>query len=431
MAAQASIVEDEEGADTRAEELGESSRAYEREYVDDRSWEDLREDEHGRLQALDPRMAQRSKRRRLLGQAAGARIRRGLIRYLQLVIDCSRAAAVTDFRPTRISLIAGILTQFVRDFFEENPLSHLGIIILRGGVAEKLTDLSGNPDVHIRQLESLEVRGDASLQNGIDAAVAALRSVPPYGHREVLVIMSALSTVDPGDIMASIKAAAAHRVRASLVSVAAHVRICETLAKQTGGIYNVALDEQHLDDIIRQHIPPPPTLAAATSASMVRMGFPQRNEEGAAGRSFLGSDARLAAGGFTCPRCRAIVAELPGSCHVCALTLVSSPHLAQSYHHLFPVPPFKEVPHQQILQLAQTAATSSKQLSCHSCCSVLWGDRVGSAGTAATPGPAGVILRCEGGCRQIFCFDCDVFIHVSLHVCPGCEEDSEVQEGRR
>lgn len=36
----------------RAEELGESSRAFEREYVDDRSWEDLQEDEHGRLQAL-------------------------------------------------------------------------------------------------------------------------------------------------------------------------------------------------------------------------------------------------------------------------------------------------------------------------------------------------------------------------------------------
>ena len=30
------------------------------------------------------------------------------------------------------------------------------------------------------------------------------------------------------------------------------------------------------------------------------------------------------------------------SCHVCGLTLVSSPHLARSYHHLFPVPAFQE-----------------------------------------------------------------------------------------
>ena len=36
--------------------------------------------------------------------------------------------------------------------------------------------------------------------------------------------------------------------------------------------------------------------------------------------------------------------ELPCSCHICGLTLVSSPHLARSYHHLFPVRAFPEVP---------------------------------------------------------------------------------------
>lgn len=30
-------------------------------------------------------------------------------------------------------------------------------------------------------------------------------------------------------------------------------------------------------------------------------------------------------------------------CHICGLTLVSSPHLARSYHHLFPVKPFQEL----------------------------------------------------------------------------------------
>lgn len=50
--------------------------------------------------------------------------------------------------------------------------------------------------------------------------------------------------------------------------------------------------------------------------------------------------------------CRARVSELPGACHVCALTLVSSPHLARSYHHLFPVPPFAEVTPVEIADLA-------------------------------------------------------------------------------
>ncbi len=41
----------------------------------------------------------------------------------------------------------------------------------------------------------------------------------------------------------------------------------------------------------------------------------------------------------------------------------------------------------------------------------------------AQPGAAGQLhltLRC-GQCRQVFCFDCDAYIHEQLHNCPGCE----------
>lgn len=48
---------------------------------------------------------------------------------------------------------------------------------------------------------------------------------------QVLIVLSALSTVDPGDIMASVKAAATQRTRVSVVGVAAQVHICETLTK--------------------------------------------------------------------------------------------------------------------------------------------------------------------------------------------------------
>jgi len=48
--------------------------------------------------------------------------------------------------------------------------------------------------------------------------------------------------------------------------------------------------------------------------AQVRMGFPQRNAEGVEGVAFLGAECRLGAGGFTCPRCRARVVELPSRC---------------------------------------------------------------------------------------------------------------------
>lgn len=54
--------------------------AFNREYENDNSWEQLQEDEYGHLRPLDLREEQRAKRRRLLSAAASARIRRGMIR---------------------------------------------------------------------------------------------------------------------------------------------------------------------------------------------------------------------------------------------------------------------------------------------------------------------------------------------------------------
>ena len=92
-------------------------------------------------------------------------------------------------------------------------------------------------------------------------------------------------------------------------------------------------------------------------ASLVEMGFPQKRplDKGA---FFSGRG-----GEYVCPRCASRVEvnpthpkfvenikinnpvtflqELPAQCSVCSLTLVSSPHLARSYHHLFPVAPFE------------------------------------------------------------------------------------------
>jgi hypothetical protein len=95
-----------------------------------------------------------------------------------------------------------------------------------------------------------------------------------------------------------------------------------------------------------------------------------------------GPDCELRAGGFSCPRCKARVGELPSRCHVCGLTLVSSPHLARSYHHLFPVRPFQEVGEEE-----------------------LWGIQVGLArpGLAgrAVAAVAAVVVLSKNGLRRV------------------------------
>ena len=45
-----------------------------------------------------------------------------------------------------------ICKSFIREFFDQNPLSQLGIIIMRNGLAERLTELSASPEAQVKRL---------------------------------------------------------------------------------------------------------------------------------------------------------------------------------------------------------------------------------------------------------------------------------------
>ncbi|KAI7839973.1 hypothetical protein COHA_006294 [Chlorella ohadii] len=435
-------LEEDDMDDIRQERRGQS--AYEREYEDDHSWEELEEDEYGNLRAPDRAAEQRARRRRLLSAAQSARIRRGMIRYVQVVLDLSRAASLADMRPLRAAVMSGVLQQFVRTFFDENPLSQLGIIVLRNGVAERLSELSSSPEAHIAKLRgNLDTGGDASLQNALDLAVGSLSSIPPYGHREVIIMLAALSTCDPGDINTAIKAAKQQRVRVSVVGLSAEMYVCRRMSQQTGGTYTVAMNEGHLQELMLEHAVPPPAPPGSSSVSLVRMGFPSRNPEAPGAAAFTGAECLLQPGGYTCPKCKARVAELPSQCHVCGLSLVASPHLARSYHHLFPVKPFSEVPADEVATSQGCGGVQPDAAPppfaeggpyCYGCYLPLGqqqqqagssgqGRRAAAAAPAAAVGGGGgpgIVSRCPG-CKNLFCFDCDSFVHEQLHNCPGCE----------
>lgn len=332
----------------------------------------------------------------------------------------------------------------------------------------------------------------------------------------------------------------------SVIGLAGEVHIFRRACDETGGSYGVSLSEQHVSELLLAHASPPPAPAGSAAAELVRMGFPQRAAEDASGVAFVGEAPELLPGGYACPRCKSRAAELPCRCHVCGLALVSSPHLARSYHHLFPVQvralrtwgqpgcaaqavstgarhstaaaclsqgyqpptghfcrsppaapgtaaapghnqylgccpaapvlapglqPFEEVPDGELHALSARAAVADEAraaavnggsavthggagaggtagdrllglevagagcggapwreapgagLACYGCMRPLGGPETG--GTAAVAAAAaddvpGMVLRCQL-CRQLFCFECDAFIHESLHNCPGCE----------
>lgn len=155
-----------------------------------------------------------------------------------------------DFRPSRMAVVAKNIEAFIKEFFDQNPLSQVGIITIKDGLAHCLTELGGSPDSHIRALMSkLECSGDSSLQNALDLAHGYLNQIPSYGHREVLILYSALSTCDPGDIMDTIQKCKTSKIRCSVVGLSAEIFICKHLCLETGGSYSVALDEVSLTDL--------------------------------------------------------------------------------------------------------------------------------------------------------------------------------------
>lgn len=161
-----------------------------------------------------------------------------------------------------------------------------------------------------------------------------------------------------------------------------------------------------------------------------------------------GPDCTLRAGGFTCPRCLARLPTLPCSCFVCGLTCVLSPHIARSYHHLFPLPVFPDVPAdtqsslqgyggtqtgptenqgghcsenkpvkaepvhhraEQIDPFVKVVLGHSTPLHCFGCLQPLSGD----------DGPE-LVTQCPD-CCYLFCLECDGLLHDVVHNCPGCE----------
>ena len=413
-----------------AEEQQNSLKAYEKAYQKERTWEDLTEDADGNLRssALENdasrqrRFLANEKRRKIALSAAQSRVAKGMIRYCYVMIDLSDAIHVEDMRPNRSAVLLPLMIKFIREFFNQNPLSQLGLIACKDGKAERITELSGSPETHVKAIKkafaSDGIGGSFSLQNGLEQAMEGLRDVPPFGAREIIAIISSLSTCDPGNINESVRKVKKMKARTNVICVAAETRVFKKLTEETKGKFSVSLDQSHLMKLILECAPPPALLVETAKPALVEMGFPRREPRKFGVGAGEEDDRDVLTigpknGEFRCPRCEARVDELPSQCGTCQLSLVSSPHLARSYHHLFPVMPFVEVKIDDSDEETKKRKKSSDGKDdslllreCYGCCIVV----------DASTGMLSKCLKCE----KEFCFACDVYIHDRLHNCVGC-----------
>ncbi|KAJ5238694.1 hypothetical protein N7468_003313 [Penicillium chermesinum] len=386
-----------------------------------RTWETLVEGADGTISSTVEGLLEAGKRKRLLKDTTP--LQRGIIRHLILALDLSQSMSEKDLRPTRYLLTLRYAQDFVREFFEQNPISQLGVIGLRDGLAIRVSDMSGNPTEHIEAIQSLRThdpKGLPSLQNGLEMARGALFHTPSHGTREVLIIFGSLLSSDPGDIHQTINTLINDKVRVRIVGLAAQVAICRELCTKTNGgdetAYGVALHEQHFRDLMLDVTTPPASYSQKESASsLLMMGFPSRTVESSP--SLCACHSKPSRGGYLCSRCGSKVCSLPAECPSCSLTLILSTHLARSYHHLFPLMNWVEVPWRE--------AVRSK--ACFACgLPFPTGPPEDQAQTVENPTKgmsASSRYECTA-CQNHFCIDCDLFAHEVVHNCPGCQSKS-------
>jgi transcription initiation factor TFIIH subunit 2 len=355
-----------------------------------RSWEIIQEDKEGQINTSLLYQQQQWKKRR---ERQNVPIQRGILRHLIIILDLSSNMSCRDLKPSFLELSLSLLKQFLVEFYDQNPISSVGLIITRDGYASVNVGLCSDISVLNQALgaisDSSVLKGEGSILNAIELAAVELGSTPMHSSREVLVIWGSLMTRDPADINDFAPILQEHKIRVSVVSLAAEVHIFKMLAKWTNGVHNVPLNEDHCKDLLFEFLQPPP-LYRNVPASLVYMGFPERLNT----YELCSCHDTVKKYGFICPRCNSKICSIPSDCSTCGLKLISAPHLARSYHHLFPVKVYEET---------TVELEGSPDSKCFGCSTRL----------------RQRCLKCTL-CQKVFCLDCDKFIHEVIHTCPGC-----------
>jgi transcription initiation factor TFIIH subunit 2 len=386
---------------------------------------------------------------------------RGIIRHVVLVLDLSEAMLEKDMRPSRYHVMIKFTQEYVREFFEQNPISQMSVLGMHDGLCIRVSELSGNPAEHIAAIQGLryprnpddipkEPKGSPSLQNALELSRATLYHTPSHGTREVIIVFGSLLSLDPGDIHETIRACVRDRIRVSIIGMSARLKICTEIVNRTNAgdesEYVVATDQELLRELLLATTTPPVVRAtkattAETAAALMMMGFPSRVVED--NPTMCACHGILTTGGYTCSRCSAKVCSLPITCPSCQLTLLLSTHLARSYHHLFPLRNWAEVSWQR--------AREKGSKDCMSCLGAFPeppsldetdrnpGSEQRRGHSVANGKDSGLVVQRqmdqeEGEeqkasesaryecrvCESHFCIDCDMFCHMVLHNCPGC-----------
>ena len=375
------------GAATEEELLGVDEHSWVQWYQ--KSWLEIEEGDNGRL--INPEEeTQRYVRSYRPAASAGMALKKGLIRFLYIVVDYSQAMRESDYKPNRAEFIISELTEFLAKFFAANPLSYVSIVAMRNGDASFVTRMNGQPNFQIKNLKQfVHANPPAGACSLVKAFGLILRSstaeMPQYASREVVVLWGSLSSVDPVETpIVPFLTDQLSGVNTTVLSLSPEVFAVRKIA--SANQFHVALNATGFRARLAELLTPKEN--SAVKPIYIKMGFPVKTfDQSKLVKCCCHKD--LHNGLYVCPQCGAFVCEIPTNCPVCRLTLVDRDMLARVHRLLYDMPPYHP---------ADDVSTK-----CKGC------EEPFSQGGA----------QCAE-CSDEYCYACDVFNHEQLKHCPGC-----------
>lgn len=444
--------------------------AWEDEYQ--RTWDIVKDDAGGgrSLELIVQQMIEARKKKIMKNSTTP--FQRGIIRTMVVVIDGSQTMLEKDLRPTRFGAMLAYLQGFVTEFFDQNPISQLGIVMMRNGVATVVSEVSGLPQHHIDKIRALKARqhnrfepkGDPSLQNALELARSLLSSnfggpaaASLKNSKEILVIFGALFTSDPGDIHKTIAALVREEIKVKVIGLSAQVAICQEIVSKTNFLalkarvnasaapyYGVIMNEAHFKELLMACVEPlavTTSLAEAqlektTGVPLIRMGFPLKyaSSNSATTNTLTANLPHLCAchptEGSVESQDVVVVQNATAAQQLGSSSVVGyiCPQCRSPVCHLPTVCPLcglmlilsthlaRLYHHLVPLSDYKDVPVAAHYDSSH-CYGCLLRFPDGSDENSALTSSR---YRC-GKCGNDFCIDCDVFVHEVLHNCPGCE----------
>lgn len=448
--------------------------AWEDEYQ--RSWDIVKDDEwgNGSFEAMVQSIIENRKKKIMKNPSVP--YQRGIIRTLVIAIDGSQAMAEKDLRPTRLSMTLNYLQEFVVEFFDQNPISQIGIVLMRNGVANLVSEVNGLPQYHIDKLRQLKARqhnkfepkGDPSLQNTLEMARSLLKfnfgtsSNNTKNSKEILVVLGSLFTSDPGNIHKTIEGLVKDEIKVRVIGLSAQVAICQELVNRTNHEpkntmsknYGVIMNEYHFKELLMDCVTPLPLTeefrkptestnqGGTAGVPVIKMGFPskaQPNVTSAIGNTeftveFPNLNASYPTQGSAESKdvievsnnsLRQSASLIIGyRCPQCKSKVCNLPTICPVCGLMLILSTHLARSYHHLVPLAPYVEVEVKSAydseECYGC---------------QLRFPKGVDLKVEKKsldsmissrykcpkCKKDFCINCDVFVHEVLHNCPGCE----------